>query len=356
MVSEQDEAERAHSPRDPASRHVPVLLPEVLTALAIKDGGRLIDATFGAGGYTRAMLDAADCNVLALDRDPSATAGGAAMVERYAPRLELRNVRFGVLSEWVDADPEAYEARFDGVVFDLGISSMQIDQAERGFSFQADGPLDMRMSAAKGVSAPDDESPTAADLVNTLYESDLADVLFHYGEERRSRAIARAVAKARRSAPITTTAHLAAIVESVLGRGSRDTKHPATRTFQALRIAVNGEFDELVRGLLGAERMLRPGGRLVVVTFHSLEDRIVKRLLAERSGKTASGSRHLPAPLRLHQPSLRLVYQKPLPPSNEEIARNPRARSAKLRAAERLDAPVSPLNPGALGVPRVQLR
>ncbi len=341
----------ANSGSGAASPHIPVMLAEVLEALQPRDGGRYIDMTFGAGGYARAILDAAECELQAFDRDPSAGVAGFPMVMEYGGRFRLATARFSKLNHWADLDPEIWAGQFDGVVFDLGVSSMQLDQPERGFSFQSDGPLDMRMGAADGTTMPGDGERTAADLVNTLEADDLADILFHYGEERRSRAIARAILKARETAPIATTKALAEIVISVLGRRPHDKVHPATRTFQALRIAVNLELDELIEGLAGAEKVLKPGGRLVVVTFHSLEDRIVKRFMAERAGKLEAVSRHVPESQQLQRPSLELVYQRPLAPGNEETLVNPRARSAKLRCAQRLDAPVWPLNPRKLGVP-----
>ncbi|MEO0672162.1 MAG: 16S rRNA (cytosine(1402)-N(4))-methyltransferase RsmH, partial [Pseudomonadota bacterium] len=255
-------------------------------------------------------------------------------------RLILIETPFGAL-----ADGDTFEtASVDGVVFDLGVSSMQIDEAERGFSFQSDGPLDMRMSVS---------GPSAADLVNSLGEAELADILFHYGEERRSRAIARAIVADRVAQPFTRTKQLADLVGRILKSRPGDPKHPATRTFQALRIAVNAEFDEIAAGLSGAERVLKPDGRLVVVTFHSIEDRIVKRFLAARSGKTAAVSRHLPGSIESEQPGFQLINQRPLTPGNEEINANPRARSAKLRAAIRTTAPHRSVSPDALGVPKV---
>ena len=344
-------------------RHIPVLLDEVLEALGPKDGERYVDATFGAGGYTRAILDAADCRVHAVDRDPTAVTAGFPLTLKYMPRLQLSLARFSIFNDWADRTDEARAAgdtetgaglEYDGFVFDLGVSSMQIDEAERGFSFMADGPLDMRMSANES-DLTTGTGPSAADLVNTADEADIADILYHYGEERRSRAIARAIVAEREKAPFKRTLQLADLVERVLGRNPRDPKHPATRTFQALRIAVNRELDEIVRGLAGAERLLKPGGRLVVVTFHSLEDRIVKRFLAERSGKVGGASRHLPEKVELHSASFRLVNQRPLTPGKDETERNPRARSAKLRAAIRLDAPARPLDAGVLGLPPVRL-
>ncbi|MEM8972639.1 MAG: 16S rRNA (cytosine(1402)-N(4))-methyltransferase RsmH, partial [Pseudomonadota bacterium] len=310
----------------PERRHIPVLLAEVLDKLHPQDGEIYIDGTFGAGGYTSAILDAASCHVLALDRDPQAIANGAALREQYAPRLDLKMMPFGNLQ---DAVADLSEPSVDGIVLDIGVSSMQLDQADRGFSFANDGPLDMRMFAAGGEQS--EASPSAADLVNELEQSNLADIIYHYGEERRSRAIAAAIVRARAQAPLERTLQLADICTRVYGRRTNDKVHPATRTFQALRIAVNDELGELVRALSAAERVLRPGGRLVVVTFHSLEDRIVKRFFATRAGKTAGGSRHLPESIQFETPSFQIVNQRPLVPSNQEIAVNPRSRSAKLR-------------------------
>jgi len=306
------------------ARHLPVMLGEVIAHLAPKDAGTYVDGTFGAGGYTRAILDAADCRVIAIDRDPGAIAAGAALVEAHPGRLVLSEDRFGNLDEVARM---LGAPQVDGVVLDIGVSSMQLDEGERGFSFRRDGPLDMRMSGA-GVSA--------ADLVARLPEAELANLIYRFGEERLSRQIARAIVKAREEAPITRTLRLAEIVSKVV-RTKPHEPHPATRTFQALRIAVNDELGELARALAAAERILKPGGRLVVVTFHSLEDRIVKSFLANRS-KAAAGSRHMPA-LPGPAPSVRLVARGAVEPSEEETASNPRARSAKLRAAERLDAP-----------------
>ncbi len=322
-------------------RHAPVLLQSVLEHLQPRDSAIFIDGTFGAGGYSLAILEAARCRVLAIDRDPAAVAGGADLAAAHPGRLDLRQGRFSQL-ESIAA--HAGLTAVDGVVFDLGVSSMQLDQPERGFSFQSDGPLDMRMSGT---------GPTAADLVNTLSESEIADILFHFGEERRSRAIARAIVRARARAPLTRTLELARVVAQVLGARKIDGRHPATRTFQALRIAVNDELGEVAAGLSAAERLLKPGGRLVVVTFHSLEDRIVKRFLAERAGKTAIGSRHLPHIAQQRTPSFRIVNQRPVSPCEEEIAANPRARSARLRAGERTEASSWPLDPATLGVPQI---
>lgn len=308
------------------TRHVPVLLAEVCSALDVKRGGIFIDGTFGAGGYTRAIIDAHPRNmVIAIDRDPDAIAGGAAMAARAKRRLSLVSGRFGELDEIARA--EGVES-VDGVVLDIGVSSMQLDEAERGFSFRNDGPLDMRMER---------EGPSAADLVNEASEARLADIFYHYGEERRARAVARAIVEARRRQPIETTKQLAELVASLI-RQEPNGIHPATRVFQGLRIAVNDELGELVRALHAAERILKPGGRLVVVTFHSLEDRIVKQFFAARTGRAATGSRHLPA-AAADEPTFELVTKGPVGPGDQEIARNSRARSAKLRAGARTSAP-----------------
>jgi 16S rRNA (cytosine1402-N4)-methyltransferase len=309
------------------ARHLPVMLAEVLAHLAPKDAGHYVDGTFGAGGYTRAILAAADCRVLAIDRDDSAIAAGAALVAAAGGRLTLVHDRFSRL------DAVAAEHGFaplDGVVLDIGVSSMQLDEAERGFSFRRDGPLDMRMGS---------DGPSAADLVAGLEEAELAHVIWSLGEERQSRAIARAIVKARTDAPITRTAQLAEIVARVVWSKPGEV-HPATRTFQALRIAVNEELNELGAALVAAEAALRPGGHLVVVTFHSLEDRIVKTFLANRT-KAPSASRHMPQ-AEGPAPSFRLLAKGAVEPGPEEVARNPRSRSAKLRAAERTDTPAHP--------------
>lgn len=317
-------------------RHIPVMLPDVLDALQPRPHETYIDGTFGAGGYTRALLEKDDCRVVAFDRDPIAIAAGAALVEAFAPRLTLLHRPFGEMAEAIQ---EIGVEAVDGVVLDIGVSSMQIDQAERGFSFQSDGPLDMRMSC---------EGPSAADVVNGFEEEQIADIVYEYGEERRSRAIARAIVKARTVAPLTRTKDLADLVLRVFHGRKEDGRHPATRTFQGLRIFVNDELGELERALGAAEKILRPGGRLVLVTFHSLEDRIVKRFLAERSGKVDQGSRYLPQKnVQLSPPSFRLVNSRPLTPQKGELDVNPRARSARLRAAIRTDAPAWSAAPGS---------
>jgi 16S rRNA (cytosine1402-N4)-methyltransferase len=318
------------------------MLGEVLDALAPRAGATYVDGTFGAGGYTRAILDAAETRVIAIDRDPSAIRAGQALVDAYGGRLSLREGRFADMESLVG------ETRVDGVVLDIGVSSMQIDEAARGFSFLRDGPLDMRM-AQSGLSA--------ADAVNTLPQETLANIIYVYGEEPKARAIARAIVAARAEAPITTTLGLVRAIERATGRPRPDKIHPATRTFQALRIHVNGELDELVEALHAAERMLPEGGRLVVVTFHSLEDRIVKRFFASRGGKLPSASRHVPDQAQGPEPSFELPFKGHVGASDEEAARNPRARSAKLRAGIRTAAAPMPSIAGEIGLhPRAGTR
>lgn len=301
--------------------HVSVLLDEVVQALAIQTGDTVVDGTFGAGGYTRAFLEAG-AKVVAFDRDPSAA--------RFAADLPGDRFRL-VCARFSEMDEVLGEGAVDGVALDLGVSSMQLDEAERGFSFLRDGPLDMRMG---------DVGETAADLVNTAEPEDLARILWVYGEEKKSRRIAGAIARRRQDQPFSRTGELADFIEGVLG-GRRGAKvHPATRSFQALRIAVNDELGELEAGLAAAERALKPGGRLAVVTFHSLEDRIVKAFLAERAGRTPAASRHLPPTVDSRDPSFELVFNGARAPGEAEIEANPRARSAKLRAAVRTHAPV----------------
>ncbi|MCS6855341.1 MAG: 16S rRNA (cytosine(1402)-N(4))-methyltransferase RsmH [Elioraea sp.] len=306
------------------SGHVPVMLREALAFLAPKHGGIYLDATFGGGGYTRAILEAAGCTVFAIDRDPGAIARGAALIARFPGRLTLIEGRFGDLVDLLAAQGVA---ALDGAVFDFGLSSFQLDDPARGFSFRTEGPLDMRMGRA---------GRTAADLVNTLDEAELAALIRDYGEERHARRVARAIVRARAEAPIMTTARLAAIVRAVVPRAA-DGIDPATRSFQALRIAVNEELDEIARGLEAAIDVVSPGGRIVAVSFHSLEDRIVKRLFSDAAGRGPSPSRHDPRGLAARPPpKLRLLTAKPVTPSAAEIAANPRARSARLRAAEKL--------------------
>jgi len=304
--------------------HIPVLLDEAIAALDPQPGDVIIDATFGAGGYTRRLLDAGAI-VHAFDRDPDAIAAGRSWPEtsEQPPRLILHPRRF---SEMLAAMSEAGVASVDGVVMDIGVSSMQLDQAGRGFAFAVEGPLDMRMSR---------EGLSAADFLNEADESEIADVLYLYGEERQSRRVARAIVAAR---PLSTTGELARVVRKALGHHPGAPKDPATRSFQAIRIHVNAELEELETGLAAAEGLLREGGRLAVVSFHSLEDRIVKRFLREASGATAKGSRHLPAANDL-SPATFASLTKAIRPSAAELARNPRARSATLRAATRTAAP-----------------
>jgi 16S rRNA (cytosine1402-N4)-methyltransferase len=304
--------------------HIPVLGHCAGELLNVRDGRVYVDATFGAGGYSRAILAAADCKVIGIDRDQSAVALGAGLVEAAGGRLTLTQDRFSALAEIAR---RSGHDMIDGVVFDLGVSSMQLDQAERGFSFRLDGPLDMRMGGS---------GTSAADLVAHASERDLAAIISTLGEERHARAVARAIVRARGQAPIRTTRALADIVGRVV-HARPDRIHPATRTFQALRIFVNEELDELAAALAAAEPVLKPGGRLVVVAFHSLEDRIVKAFLAARSRRTGS-SRHLPEVVA-RAPSFRLLTSRPVVADDIEIAANPRARSAKLRAGERTVAP-----------------
>src|SRR6201996_3435265 len=315
---------RGRSMNAPATRHIPVLGVEAVAQLAPHGGGIYIDATFGAGGYSRMILDVAGTRVIGIDRDRSAIAGGFGLVDQWAGRLPLVEDRFSNLAD-ICAAQGLHEV--DGVVMDIGVSSMQLDEADRGFSFRLGGPLDMRMGH---------DGPTAADVVAKASEADLANIIYIFGEERHSRGVARAIVAARKETPITTTRALADIVGKVVWSKPGEI-HPATRTFQGLRIFVNEELDELQTALEAAERVLKPGGRLAVVSFHSLEDRIVKNFFAARA-KTGGGSRHLPE-VNQAAPSFRLLTRKPVTPGDDEMAANPRARSAKLRAAERTDAP-----------------
>jgi len=309
------------------SRHVPVLGREAVEMLQPRAGGIYVDATFGAGGYSRAILETAGTRVIGIDRDRTAIAGGFDLVEQSGGRLTLVEDRFSNLAEICAG--EGFET-VDGVVMDVGVSSMQLDEAGRGFSFRFDGPLDMRMGH---------DGPTAADVIAKASESELADIIYVFGEERHSRRLARAIVAARKEAPIASTRALADIVGRVV-RAKPGDIHPATRTFQALRIFVNEELDELRLALAAAERVLKPGGRLVAVSFHSLEDRIVKSFLNERS-KAGGGSRHLPE-LARPAPSFHLLTRRAITPAEDELSANPRARSAKLRAAERTTAPAHP--------------
>ena len=322
--------------------HIPVLCDEVLEALSPAGGDIILDGTFGAGGYSRAILAAADCKVIGLDRDPDALAEAAAWAPLYEDRLSLVQGTFGAMDQATADHPQV-----TGIVLDIGVSSMQLDRARRGFSFLRDGPLDMRMGQS-GVSA--------AEIVNAADESVLADIFFQYGEERRSRALARAVVDAREAVPIETTGALAAIIEDTSPAKRPGQPHPATRVFQALRIAVNDELGELARGLAAAERMLGEGGRLVVVTFHSLEDRVVKRFFQNRSKHGGAGvSRYAPDMPDALAPSFEMISRKAVTAGDEELASNPRARSAKLRAGRRTAVPAHPPIMTGLGLPGLVL-
>ncbi len=313
--------------------HVPVLLAPLLAGVA-PVGGVWVDGTFGAGGYARGLLAAGADRVIGIDRDPLAFELASGWAGAWGGRLDLVQGTFSEL-DTIAGD------RVDGVVLDLGVSSMQLDRAERGFSFLRDGPLDMRMEGS---------GESAADLVARASEAELADILFHYGEERQARRIARAIVRARADAPVTRTLQLAGLIERQLPRPKPGQSHPATRSFQALRIAVNDEFGQLAAGLDAAERALKPGGKLAVVTFHSLEDRVVKRFLQAAGSTGGGGSRHAPE-LAAHEPRFRLTPKKALVPDAAELAANPRARSARLRIATRTAAPAEPSDRGALGLP-----
>jgi 16S rRNA (cytosine1402-N4)-methyltransferase len=320
---------------DPALPHIPVLLSRILDAVAPVEGVWL-DGTFGAGGYTRGLLDAGAAKVIAVDRDPLAFEMAAGWAVAYDERLVQQR---GVFSKL-----DSYAQDLDGVVLDLGVSSMQLDLPERGFSFLRDGPLDMRMSQS-GLSA--------ADIVNEAPEETLADILYHYGEERASRRIARAILRARAEAPITTTARLAGIVEGCLPRAKPGQSHPATRSFQAIRIAVNDEYGELFQGLMAAERALKPGGKLAVVTFHSVEDRMVKRFMTARAGAGGKANRFAPEADE-PAPAFKLPTRKAIVADAAEVASNTRARSAKLRVAVRTEAPAAAIDPREIGMPNVE--
>lgn len=312
--------------------HIPVLIRPLIAAVGPVTGVWL-DGTFGNGGYTRALLAAGAHKVIAVDRDPLAFQMAAGWVADYGDRI--------VMQEGVFSQLDTYAQDLDGVVLDLGVSSMQLDLAERGFSFMRDGPLDMRMSQS-GLSA--------ADLCNDAEEAELADIIYLYGEERASRRIAKAIVAAR---PLTTTGQLTKIVESCLPRAKPNQSHPATRTFQALRIAVNNEYGELAMGLMAAERALKPGGQLAVVTFHSVEDRMAKRFLQARSGNNANANRYAPETTQV-TPAFRIDKRKAIGPDEQELAENPRSRSAKLRVAIRTDAPAQSLDPADLGMPMMR--
>ncbi|MDC1399114.1 16S rRNA (cytosine(1402)-N(4))-methyltransferase RsmH [Yoonia sp.] len=317
-----------------AAPHIPVLIRPLIAAVSPVSGVWL-DGTFGNGGYARELLDAGADKVVGVDRDPHAFELAADWVAGYGDRIELVEGVFSKLDE--------YASELDGVVLDLGVSSMQLDVAERGFSFMRDGPLDMRMSQS-GISA--------ADLCNDADEAELADIIYLYGEERASRRIAKAIVAAR---PLSTTGELAKIVEGCLPRAKPKQSHPATRTFQALRIAVNNEYGELAMGLMAAERALKPGGQLAVVTFHSVEDRMVKRFLQARSGNTANANRYAPEVEQI-TPAFRIEKRKAIGPDEQELSVNPRSRSAKLRVAIRTDAPAQDIDPADLGMPMMKTK
>lgn len=313
--------------------HKPVMLNEVVAAMRPAAGELYVDGTFGAGGYSGAVLDSAECSLVAIDRDPDAIKRAESFKARYPGRFQILEGCFGDMASLVNASGQE---GVDGVMLDIGVSSFQLDEAERGFSFQEDGPLDMRMSSS---------GETAADVVNTYDEEDIANIIYQYGDERKSRRIASAIIKRRADQPFERTLDLANLVEKVVGRPpmkkGRKPVHPATRTFQALRIHVNDELGELKRGLAGAEELLREGGRLVVVSFHSLEDRIVKAFMAERSGRVPSASRHMPMQAGMRpNASFRVESNRAGKPTAEEEAVNPRARSARIRVATRTAAPV----------------
>ena len=325
-------AAAARASTDPP--HIPVLLESILEACA-PISGVWLDGTFGAGGYARGLLDAGAAQVIGVDRDPMVIEMAGDWKNEYSQRLTLVEGTFSDLDQYADKP-------LDGVVLDLGVSSMQLDMAERGFSFMADGPLDMRMSQ---------NGQSAADLVADASEAMLADILYHYGEERAARSIARAIVKTRQDSPIETTGALVRIVEAVLPRPKPGQSHPATRTFQALRIAVNDEFGQLVEGLEAAERALKEDGWLAVVSFHSLEDRVVKRFFQARSSKGGGGNRYQPEQAA-EAPGF-TARNKSIPPSEAEIARNPRARSARLRVGQRTAAPAGAADRHKLGLPKI---
>lgn len=312
--------------------HIPVLLAPLLRAVA-PVSGVWVDGTFGAGGYARGLIEAGADKVIGIDRDPLAHEMAARWVPDFDGRIELHRANF--------AEMDQIASDVDGVVLDLGVSSMQLDQAERGFSFMKDGPLDMRMGQ---------DGPSAAHIVNEAAEVDLADILYTYGEERASRRIAKAIVAARRINPISRTLELAGIIETCLPRPKPGQSHPATRSFQALRIAVNDEYGALMKGLMAAERALKPGGLLAVVSFHSVEDRMVKRFLQARGGKTGRANRYAPE-IEADTPAFEIVTRKAVGPDDDELAANPRSRSAKLRVARRTDAPAGEIDAGQIALP-----
>lgn len=307
--------------------HNPVLVVEVVEALSPKADAVYLDATFGRGGYSRAILDAAPCEVIAIDRDPDAIAAGQSLCQEYDDRLTLLEGRFSQIRSLLASINVPY---VDGIVFDFGVSSPQLDDAERGFSFRFDGPLDMRMEKS---------GTDASDFINAASEKDIADILWQFGEERASRRIARAIIEARKETDITTTFQLAKIIRAVMPRPKPGQIDPATRSFQAIRIYINNELEEIRAALPAAMACLKPGGKLAVVAFHSLEDRLVKTFIMNEAGKAPRPSRHLPD-LEEHPPRLKMITRKPIIPSDDEMHRNPRSRSARLRIAERTDAPL----------------
>jgi len=312
--------------------HIPVLLRPLLSGVS-PVSGTWLDGTFGAGGYTKGLLEAGADKVFGVDRDPLAFEMADDWVADYGERIELVEGVFSKMDE--------YAQDLDGVVLDLGVSSMQLDLAERGFSFMRDGPLDMRMSQ---------DGPSAADIVNNADEAAIADILYHYGEERASRRIAKAIVRARELEPFNSTLQLAGLIEKNLPRTKPGQSHAATRSFQGLRIAVNDEYGELFRGMMAAERALKPGGLLAVVTFHSIEDRMVKKYLQARAGKTGGGSRYAPE-VQKEVPAFELLTRKAVGPDEQELAENPRSRSAKLRIARRTDAPAGTVDGKKIGMP-----
>jgi 16S rRNA (cytosine1402-N4)-methyltransferase len=340
-ATQSDPEDGSRSGAEAPKPHLPVMLAEVLAALQPIENGIFVDGTFGAGGYTTALLEAGAAHVYALDRDPTAIEAGQAICKRFPGRLTLIEGRFSDMAQHLEAQDAPAP---DGVVLDIGVSSMQIDRPERGFSFQKDGPLDMRMS---------NSGPTAADVVNQMSHGELAHILKFLGEERQAGRIASAILKRRLKQPLETTNDLAETVSTVIPRKAKDRIHPATRTFQALRIFVNRELEELAMGLSAAEHKLKTGGRLVIVTFHSLEDRIAKTFFNTRSETRLGGSRHAPELAAIALPSFQMKTRKALAAGEPECRENPRARSAKLRVGERTEHAAFALDMAALGVPRL---